>query len=241
MVSTTLLAKGQLVSRVHGDVRGAVGEPVRGGRATAGVPATRVPAGAGPAAVISLLIGELVPQRIELVLEHRGVLLGLADPLLLQGVGSRLLGSLLSLLRADLVTCRTTSGSQVDLRASSTEDELLALLNGDSPTADAGGPSEQYDYDDGRYAGSAELWVACGGDDAAVQILQTFTAVDVHDGDVLDEGDGGSGQDPLELTTEVGGTVYVGLPENASVGDAWEVLSGYGEITETRTATVTVG
>ena len=149
-------------------------------------------------------------------------------------------------------------GTQVDLRASSTEDELLALLNGDNSTADACGPSEQYDYDDGRYAGSAELWVECGEDDAAllevvalrdgsqyvtvevqmvddadidaaVQILQTFTAVDVDDGDVLDEGDGASGQDPLELTTEVGKTVYVGLPENASVGDAWEVLSGYDE------------
>ena len=58
---------------------------------------------------------------------------------------------------------------------------------------------------------------------------ETFTAVDVDEGEVLDEGDGSSGQDPLELTTEVGKTVYVGLPENASVGDAWEVLAGYDE------------
>jgi predicted secreted protein len=148
----------------------------------------------------------------------------------------------------------STPGTQVDLRAASSDEDLLALLNDDNATAEACSGSEQYDYDDGRYAGPAELWTDCGDEgaallqvvglrsdsqyvtvevqmlddadvDAAVQVLETFTAVDVEEGEVVDRTDGAD----VEATVTVGQTTYIAIEENPSVGDDWRVQGGYDE------------
>jgi predicted secreted protein len=157
-----------------------------------------------------------------------------------------------------LNTGYSVPGTQVDLRVSTSEEDLLALLNGDNHTAEVCSTSEDYDYDDGRYAGTAELWTGCDEDDAAllqvvalraddqyitvevqmvddadidaaVQVLETFTAVDVEDSEVIDQSDDPGGLTDRELTAAVGSTVYIAIEENPSVGDDWRVLGGYDE------------
>lgn len=62
----------------------------------------------------------------------------------------------------------SVAGLQVDLRTASSEDKLFELLNSDNATADVCSGPETFDYDDGLYTGTAELWTDCTEDGAAL-------------------------------------------------------------------------
>lgn len=143
----------------------------------------------------------------------------------------------------------SVTGIQVDLRTASAEDKLVELLNSDNSTGEVCTGPETFDYDDGLYTGTAELWTDCTEDgtallqvvahragnqyvtveiqmlsdadiDAAIAALEGFKATELTPGESWNEGD--------EATTQnVGDTFDIVIRQNPSVGDAWRVLPSY--------------
>lgn len=152
-----------------------------------------------------------------------------------------------------LVEGYTVPGVQLDLRTARSVDRLLGLLADDNATtANCAGP-EEFDYDDGLYVGTAELWTDCGDAgaallhvvalrgadqyvtaeiqmvsdpdlDAAVRILETFRAVAV-DGDGSE--DGAPDGDDADVTAAVGDRFTLSVEANPSVGDGWRVADTF--------------
>jgi predicted secreted protein len=140
-------------------------------------------------------------------------------------------------------------GVQVDLRTATSPERLFELLDADNATeATCTGP-EDFDYDDGLYRGTAELWTDCGeagaallelvvgraGNqyvtveiqmlseadvDAALRALETFTAVAI-------EADAQWQEVDTEATVEDGEEFTVVVPSNPTTGDDWRVADGF--------------
>lgn len=145
-----------------------------------------------------------------------------------------------------LGTGYSAPGVQVDLRTASSEDRLIDLLNTDNATEDVCSGPERFDYDDGLYTGTAELWTGCTDDgtallqlvalragnqyvtvevqmrtdadvDAALRVLETFAAIQPEVGEEWDTTD--------SATARTGEVFTVVVQNNPSVGDDWGVGS----------------
>ena len=142
-------------------------------------------------------------------------------------------------------------GVQVDLRVASGADSILQQLDSDNSTDAACVEMEAFEYDDGRYQGTAELWTDCGEPgaallqvvvfragnqyisteiqmlndadiDAAVQILESFTAVDIDPGEEWAFGTG-------KATYPMGEQFTIFVPSNPSVEDDWRLVPTHDE------------
>lgn len=142
----------------------------------------------------------------------------------------------------------TVPGVQVDLRTATAADKLFELLDSDNATDECDG-SETFEYDDGLYDGTAELWTGCtesgaalltlvvhrAGNqyitveiqmlsdadvDAAARVLETFTAVEPDVGEEWQAVD-------TEATVTEGETFTVVFESNPSVGDDWRVVTTF--------------
>ncbi len=88
----------------------------------------------------------------------------------------------------------TVPGVQIDLRTADSDQDVLDLLDADNATDEACEASETFDYDDGLFTGTAELWTGCGesgtgllqvaahrGEDKYVSVeIQMLTSADVE-------------------------------------------------------------
>ncbi|MEZ5238829.1 MAG: protease inhibitor I42 family protein [Microthrixaceae bacterium] len=148
-----------------------------------------------------------------------------------------------------LNTGYTVPGLQADLRTASSPTKLFELLNSDNSTAESCSGPETFEYDDGLYEGTAELWTDCGDEgaallelvalragnqyvtlevqmltdadiDAAVRAIEGFTATAIEPGEQWAPGD-------ESATYRVGETFNVVIPNNPSVGDSWRISPTY--------------
>ena len=71
-------------------------------------------------------------------------------------------------------------GVQVDLRTADSVQEVLDLLGSDNATDDACAASETFDYDDGLFTGTAELWTDCGEESAALLQVAAYRGEDQY-------------------------------------------------------------
>jgi predicted secreted protein len=140
-------------------------------------------------------------------------------------------------------------GLQVDLRTATAPERLFDLLDSDNATeATCSGPQD-FDYDDGLYQGTAELWSDCGQTgaallelvvgragnqyvtveiqmlsdadvDAALRALETFTAVAIEVDEQWQAVD-------TEATVEDGEEFTVVVSSNPTTGDDWRVADGF--------------
>lgn len=142
-----------------------------------------------------------------------------------------------------------TPGIQVDLRTATAPERLFELLDADNVTEESCDPPQRFDYDDGLYQGTAELWTNCSDTgaallelvvlragnqyvtvevqmltdadvDAALRALSSFTAVGLDAEEEWQSVDS-------EATVAVDEEFTVVVRSNPSAGDDWRVADTY--------------